>query len=97
MKLANLQNRSGEYADVPTTLYFRYAEDNETLEIFGLNRGETQSPGPEFSEFNWTTLEDVDINTLFKEGVDPDDRQFWPIWQTFIDGSNGQLVNDYGY
>ncbi|PRP68063.1 RagB/SusD family nutrient uptake outer membrane protein [Nonlabens agnitus] len=97
VKLGNLQTRSGEYADVPTTVYFRYAEDNETLEIYGLNRGETQQPGPEFSAFDWTTLTDVEVNSLFKEGVDPDDRQFWPIWQTFIDGSNGQLTNDYGY
>jgi hypothetical protein len=96
-KLLNLRNRTGEYADVPETLYFKYAADNETLEIYGLNRNETTNPGPDFSAFNWTFPDDNLINNLFKPGVDPDTRQFWPIWQVFIDGSNGQLVNDYGY
>lgn len=96
-KMQDLKNRTGSYADVPTTLYFKYKADNETLEVFGLNRGETTNPGPEFTAKTWTTLEDKDINSLFKEGVNPDTRQFWPIWQVFIDGSNGKLVNDYGY
>ena len=28
---------------------------------------------------------------------DPDQYQFWPIWQTFIDNSNGMLVNSSNY
>ena len=28
---------------------------------------------------------------------DPNSKMFWPIWKVFIDGSNGQLVNYYGY
>lgn len=97
LKLTNLKNRTGEYADVPTTLYYRYEDDGESLEIYGLNRGETVDQGPEYSTFDWTFIEDETIEFLFKPGVDPDNRQFWPIWQIFIDGSNGQLVNDYGY
>ncbi len=96
-KMADLKNRTGEYADVPTTLYYKYEADNETLEIYGLNRGETTNPGAEYSAKDWTVIEDDVINSLFKEGVNPDDRQFWPIWQVFIDSSNGILVNDYGY
>jgi len=97
VKMTNLANRTGEYADVPTTLYYKYADDNETLEIYGLNRGETSDPGTEYSAKDWTDLEEDKINSLFKAGVDPDTRQFWPIWDTFINGSNGKLVNDYGY
>lgn len=96
-KMTNLLNRSGEYADVPTTLYYKYAADGETLEIYGLNRGETTNPGVEYSAFSWNSLQTTTINSLYKEGVNPNDRQFWPIWQVFISGSNGQLVNDYGY
>tara|TARA_R110001592_G_scaffold52486_11_gene160551 strand:+ start:3703 stop:5484 length:1782 start_codon:yes stop_codon:yes gene_type:complete len=96
-KMFDLKNRVGEYADVPTILYFKYKGDNETLDIYGLNRNETTDPGTNYSQINWNTLEDVKVNSLFKVGVNPDDRQFWPIWQTFIDGSNGKLVNDYGY
>lgn len=97
VKMTNLANRTGEYADVPTTLYYKYESDNETLDIYGLNRGETIDPGSEYSAKDWTNLPEEEINWLFKPGVDPDTRQFWPIWQTFIDGSNGKLVNDYGY
>lgn len=97
VKMFNLKNRTGEYSDVPTTLYYKYEEDEETLDIYGLNRNENIDPGAEYSAFSWGTLEDDMINSLFKLGVNPDERQFWPIWQIFIDGSNGKLVNDYGY
>lgn len=97
VKMLDLQNRTGEYADVPSTLYYKYEDDNETLTIYGLNRGENQDPGMEYSAFTWNPIFDEMINSIYKAGVNPDDRQFWPIWQVFIDGSNGKLVNDYGY
>ncbi|MBC5842096.1 RagB/SusD family nutrient uptake outer membrane protein [Flavobacterium sp. F-380] len=96
-KMTNLQNRTGEYADVPTTLYYKFKADNVSLTIYGLNRGEIANPGPDYSAFSWQSLVDTKVNSLYKTGVNPDNRQFWPIWQVFIDGSNGKLVNDYGY
>ena len=96
-ELENLENRTGDYANVPTTLYYKYDDDGYTLDIYGLNRGETGNPGPEYSAYSWDQPLDEIINSLYKPGVDPDNRQFWPIWQVFIDASNGQLVNDYGY
>lgn len=97
VKMTNLQKREGEYSDVPTTLYYKYKADNETLDVYGLNRGETIDPGVEYSAFGWNSLDVNKVNSLYKTGVNPDNRQFWPIWQVFIDGSNGKLVNDYGY
>ncbi|MFD0836741.1 RagB/SusD family nutrient uptake outer membrane protein [Mariniflexile aquimaris] len=97
VKMANFKNRTGEYADVPTTLYFKYKADNESLEIYGLNRGESLNPGADYSAKTWNSLTDIKVNSLFKTGVNPDNRQFWPIWQVFLDGSNGKLVNDYNY
>ncbi len=97
VKMFNFKNRTGEYADVPATLYYKYASDDETLQIYGLNRGESADPGSDYSSKSWTSLDDVTINSIYKEGVDPDTRQFWPIWQVFIDGSNGKLINDYNY
>jgi hypothetical protein len=97
VKMANFKNRTGEYATVPTTLYFKYEADGITLDIYGLNRGENVDPGAEYSSIGWNSLTDDKVNALFKAGVNPDDKQFWPIWQVFIDGSNGKLVNDYGY
>jgi hypothetical protein len=100
VKMTNLSQHIGEYADVPATLYYKYKADNVSLDIYGLNRGETVKPSVDYTDFAWTwtgTATDTKINTLYKPGVDPDARQFWPIWQVFIDGSNNKLVNDYGY
>lgn len=97
VRMTNLRDHTGDYATVPTTLYFKYKADNVSLDIYGLNRGETTNPGVAYTSFSWSSLVDTKINSLYKAGVNPDNRQFWPIWQVFIDGSNGKLVNDYGY
>ncbi|MDR7372023.1 RagB/SusD family nutrient uptake outer membrane protein [Flavobacterium aquidurense] len=99
-KMKNLSARTGEYADVPATLYYKFKADNVSLDIYGLNRGETTNPGAAYTASPWTwtgTSADAKIASLYKPGVNPDNRQFWPIWQVFIDGSNGQITNDYGY
>ena len=96
--LEDLSARTGDYSNVPTTLYWKIDEtDNESLIVYGLNRNEVDSPGPEYNTKEWNTLNPDKINAIYKPGVNPDSRQFWPIWQVFIDGSNGQLVNDYNY
>ncbi len=94
-KMTELKNRTGNYADVPTTLYYKYASDGITLQIYGLNRGETTNPGTGYTSFAWDALSDSKINSLYKNN--PDTKQWWPIWQVFLDSSNGMLVNDYGY
>lgn len=99
-KMTRLQLRTDEYATVPTTLYFKYNTDNVSLIIYGLNRGETTDPGVGYTPISWTWTGSTAVtkaNSLYKPGVNPDNRQFWPIWQVFIESSNGQLVNDYGY
>ena len=98
-KMTSLSKREGSYADVPATLYYRYASDGETLQFYGLNRGETADMSAEYT-YN-TAYVSADkltaskISSLFTN--DPDQNQFWPIWQVFIDASNGALKNDYGY
>lgn len=94
-KLFNLRDRAGEYADVPTTLYTQFAADNETLIIYGLNRNETDDPGAGWIATPWTSITDSKINAIYR--LNPDTRQFWPIWQVFIENSNGLLTNDYNY
>ncbi|MCW5912350.1 MAG: RagB/SusD family nutrient uptake outer membrane protein [Cyclobacteriaceae bacterium] len=97
-KMFALRDRTGSYATVPTSLYFQIAADNESLQIYGLNRGETTPPAG-WTEKTWTNMGtgngEVKINSLFTNH--PDTKQFWPIWQIFLDGSNGKLTNDYGY
>ena len=94
-RMTALKERSGDYADVPTTLYYKYAADKVTLIIYGLNRGEFGNPGSDYTAVPWDALTDSKINSLYRN--DPDTKQFWPIWQVFLDASNGQLKNDYGY
>jgi hypothetical protein len=94
-KMFSLKNRTGDYANVPSTLYYKYATNNETLIIYGLNRNETTNPGAGYTAYPWVDLADSKINSLYRNN--PDTKQFWPIWQVFIDGSNGTLTNDYGY
>jgi starch-binding outer membrane protein, SusD/RagB family len=108
-KMLDLRNRAGVYADVPATLYYKYVSDvsplnitnkaewanYETLVIYGLNRTENINPGAGYTAFAWSDLVDAKINSLYTN--DPNTKQYWPIWQVFIDSSNGSLVNDYGY
>ncbi len=64
--LKGLRNQSGNYANVPTTIYYRYhvAKDKSPgereLEIYGLNRGEfddktTTDPTGGWTKKTWTT------------------------------------------
>ncbi len=95
-KMYDLRSRSGEYSEVPSTLYYRLAADNETLEFYGLERGETADMASEYTDnMQWAVpdqLEDQKIESLY--AADPGTNQYWPIWQVFIDGSNGQLKNE---
>jgi hypothetical protein len=104
VKMENLRNQTGEYSDVPANLYYKYVADEDgkltRLNIYGLNRGETadMSGSYPFSVLGWvgpTRIDDPKIASLYTKN--PDQNQFWPIWQVFIDASNGTLTNDYGY
>jgi hypothetical protein len=98
-KMANLSSRTGEYSDVPATIYYKYAADGVSLSIYGLNRGETTDMSGSYTfsapYVSPAKLDANKINTLYTNN--PDANQFWPIWQVFLDASNGMLSNDYGY
>ncbi len=98
-KMANLSNRTGEYSDVPATIYYKYAADGVSLSFYGLNRGETTDMSGSYTfsapYVSPTKLDATKIGSLYTNN--PDANQFWPIWQVFLDASNGMLSNDYGY
>ena len=98
-KMANLSNQTGEYSDVPATIYFKYSTDGVSLAFYGLNRGETADMSGSYTFIapyvGPTKLDATKIGSLYTN--DPDLNQFWPIWQVFLDASNGMLSNDYGY
>jgi hypothetical protein len=94
-----LRDRTGLYADVPEKVFYKYASDGITLQFYGLNRGETADKSAEY-EYNVqfvaaSKLIDTKIEAIYAKN--PDQYQFWPIWQVFLDASNGKLTNDYGY
>jgi hypothetical protein len=96
-ELQKLENREAPYNDVNASVYYKTAADGETIEFYGLNRGETGTPPADFSSSKtWKLNAEADVrpywNRLFVR--DPGTQPYWPIWQYFIDNSNGQLVND---
>lgn len=104
VKMNNLRNQTGEYSDVPANLYYKYVADEDgkltRISVYGLNRGETADMSAQYtnSVLGWvgpTKIDDARIAALYTNN--PDLNQFWPIWQVFIDTSNGMLKNDYGY
>nr|WP_320059112.1 RagB/SusD family nutrient uptake outer membrane protein [uncultured Bacteroides sp.] len=97
-KMNALRNRTGEYADVPTNVYTRTI--NGKLEVYGLNRGELSMPSGD----GWAKLSYDFITSVIKDNLlnnyyinEPDQRQYWPLFQTDLDSSNGYLINNYGY
>jgi len=102
--LTALANRTGKYAGYPEKIYYKTAADGESLIIYGLEKGHTDAEGAAlgytankgwFISSGVNVITDIKINSLFLRN--PDERQFWPIWQVFLDASNNLLVNDYGY
>ena len=78
------------------------------LEIYGLNRGETDDKKATDPSGGWTSklwtqgasgtelyLSDGYISNLYHGN--PDKRQLLPIMNQIIITSNGMLKNDYGY
>jgi starch-binding outer membrane protein, SusD/RagB family len=100
-KLQQLENREGKYANLPARIYYRTAADGETVEIYGLNYGDTDEIGASLgyeSNKTWVISTSTETtafwNALFLR--DPNQQQYWPVWQVFIETSNGLLNND-GY
>jgi len=114
-KLDQLRNREGVYSDLPEYIYYRnVGTDNETLEIYGMNHGDTDEKGQELlnSDQGWRTLQNsegepskwLSTSSIKDEVINgiyyntPSQHEYWPIWQVFIDGSNGYIDNSWlGY
>jgi hypothetical protein len=97
-KMTDLANLRGKYADLQPTAYYKLNDDGESLSFYGLNHGELNDPGD-----GWTGTTFISSETLPPERINglywqyPDEQQFWPIFQVYIDASAGKLVNDYKY
>ncbi len=101
-KLEQLENRTGKYADLPTKIYYKTNDDGEALTIYGLNFGDTDAVGAALgytSSKTWTMVANENEtkfwDALVYTGKDPNKQQYWPIWEYFIENSNGLLNNDH--
>ena len=114
-ELELLRTHSGKYAALPEKIYYQTVETEpkpeslvfdevipgETVEIYGLELGQTDEIGASLGyveePMTWAGKDNWEdkVNGLFVN--DPDTRPYWPIWQVFIDNSNGMLVNYPNY
>ncbi len=110
-KMYRLRDRTGEYADLNTKVYYNMVdfewtrngttntESKAAVSIYGLSHGETldKSGDYEFSEswFGDTKLEDSKIEAIYAR--DPDLYMYWPIFNVVINASNGALQNPSWY
>lgn len=110
-KLEQLENRQGRYADLPVYIYYKPGVvgtlESEAVQIYGLNHGHTDAAGAALvasgdgwvrSTGRWALGSGGQVQfyweALFRR--DPNQQQFWPIWQVFLHNSNGMLDNS-GY
>ena len=103
-KLTDLSNRAGSYADLPLKLY--YKNEGENIVIYGLNHGDTDEEGAAldgYSSKKWFVDSKTGANIITEDYINglyvgkPSLNCLWPIWQTFIEKSNGLLNNDGNY
>lgn len=101
-KLEQLENRTGKYADLPERIYYQTNDDDETITIYGLDFGDTDAAGAALgytSSKTWTMVANENEtkfwDALVYTGKDPNKQQYWPIWEYFIENSNGMLNNDH--
>lgn len=103
-KLTDLSNRAGSYADLPLKLYFK--NEGENIVVYGLNHGDTDEEGAALEGYNskqWFIDSKTNANLLTEDYINglyvgtPSLNCLWPIWQTFIEKSNGLLNNDGNY
>ncbi|MGF1923404.1 MAG: RagB/SusD family nutrient uptake outer membrane protein [Bacteroidia bacterium] len=98
VKLQQLESRQGKYAALPARIYYKTLANGETLEIYGLKFGDTDAQGVALgytSNKTWTMSAANDVVTYWDALYvkDPNLQQYWPIWQIFLDSSNGMLNN----
>ncbi len=109
-KMEQLAVREGKYEDLPNYLYYKIIDESTgEIDIYGLEIGDTDEYGAQLVENEgYTRASSQRFTTDGNPRIDedkiysithnnPDDYQFWPIFEYFINTSNGMLVNDYNY
>ena len=105
-KLNALANRTGRYAGLPDKVYINTTTDAKNIKIYGLNKGEDDNTKIQelknagWTSKNWFTDNKTGLNILTEDYIQglyvvkPSTHCLWPIWETFINKSNGVLNNN---
>lgn len=105
-KLNALANRTGRYAGLPDKVYINATTDAKNIKIYGLNKGEDDNTKIQelknagWTSKNWFTDNKTGLNILTEDYIQglyvvkPSTHCLWPIWETFINKSNGVLNNN---
>ena len=105
-KLYALANRTGRYAGLPDKVYINATTDAKNIKIYGLNKGEDDNTKIQelknagWTSKNWFTDNKTGLNVLTEDYIQglyvvkPSTHCLWPIWETFINKSNGVLNNN---
>lgn len=99
-KMYALASLQAPYDFLSGDIYYKEADDEQSIIIWGLKPGENVKPEgndwePSLKYISTTKLKADKIDLIYQN--DPDTKQFWPIPQTVINNSQGSLSNDYGY
>ena len=102
-KLTQMREKTGKFANYPDKVYYKLQDDGETLDIYGLEPGDTDAEGGSldgYSNRGWFVSDNEPVmQTDYIDGLyvqQPSTHCLWPIWDVFINSSNGMLNND-GY
>lgn len=114
-KMYKLRGLEAPYDYLSGDVWFKVADDEMSLDIYGLKRGETADPGSDYEisagyvskytdvateDHNSTSIKSTGFYTLKIEGLyynNPEQKEYWPIFDDAIANSQQNLVNDYGY
>lgn len=112
-KLRDLNNWEGDFSYLSQGGgYVYYKVSGNALATYGLLPDEQTAPDatwtpytntegnvskyiPQASATDSPKFSEAEINRLYDQ--DPNTRQYWPIFQSVVDNSQGQIHNDYGY
>lgn len=109
-ELRALRDHTGKYATVGSTVYYKFDDAQETIQLWGYNPGETTAPAGsgwdsksdyfskvKSSDNKDTGLYEGRINGIYHNGDQVEWYMYWPIFSKQITNSQNYLVNDYYY
>ena len=106
---SELTGKTYDFSLVGSKVYYKYADDGETVQLHGLDFGEAGEPeGTGWTLFTSKKTDGSTEEEYIKSGTtataridmiyqyDPDVHMFWPLFKQSIT-TNSMLFNDYGY